>query len=196
MKLTIDINDEQVRFLKQFAEKQAEGSRDNVCTRKPLHLVQTERIEYVHDGGDNGDYNVFINADDVELPIFENERDLVLKYGEYDDPDDVMDFETAYACDSVNDMIITDYNDYFEAYGITSPIERLSAVRRYETVAYFFILENAKAYMSYQSHHLKNPRTYTVTCGYSNKGEYESFFDLLMSIGQQLNSNDLPTTKD
>ncbi len=40
--------------------------------------------------------------------------------------------------------------------------------------------------MKYKSHNLCEPRTYTVHCGYGNAGEYEHFFDLLMSMGQQL----------
>lgn len=191
MNITIDLNDEQVKFLKQFAANQHEGATDNLCTRKPLHLVQTEELIYMHDGGCNGDYAVYINTDDCEKE-FKNERDIVLEYGQYDDPDDVIDYETAFASNSLNGEIICDINDYFKAYGIESEIECCSVVKTYRTVAYFFILENAKDYIKYQGHNLKNPRTFTVDCGYSNRGEYESFFDLLMSIGQHLNQIDPP----
>lgn len=188
MNINIELTDEQVSYLKQFAANQYEGAEDNVCTPKPLHLVQTQIEEYIHDGGGNGEYDVYINTDDYS-ERFENERDLVLKYGKYDNPDDVVDYETAYyEKDSINDRTIYDIDDYFKAYGIDSAIECCSVVRRYETVAYFFILENAKKYIKAQSHNLNNPRTFTVYRGYSNESEYEPFFDLLMSIGTKLNN--------
>jgi len=48
------------------------------------------------------------------------------------------------------------------------------------------VLVEAKRYMEYQKHNLTRPRTYTVSGGYSNNGEYEPFWNLLMAAGQKL----------
>lgn len=187
MNVNIDLTDEQVKFLKQFAANQHEGANDNLGTCKPLHLVQTEMLEYMHDGGGNGDYDIYVKTDSLDGKEFTSERDLVLEYGNYEKAEDVVNYDTAYYGDEINGKTICSLEDYFKAYGICSPVECCSVVKKYRTVAYFFILENAKEYLKYQSHNLTNPRTYTVSCGYANKGEYEPFFDLLMTLGTQLN---------
>ncbi len=199
MNINIDITEKQAEFLKQFAANQYEGSKDNLATNKPLHLVQTETISYMHDGGGNGSFDVdqYIGSDACLHPNnkdecfkFENEMDLVFAYGSYDIPDEVLSYNEAYDASDVNGVVITDMRSYFEAYGINpDDVEILSAVKSYRTVAYFFILENAREYIKYQAHNLNNPRTYTVDMGYDNRGEYESFFDLLMTIGQSLIEN-------
>lgn len=185
MKLEIEINEKQERFLRQFAENQSEGSRDNLGTRKPIHLVQSKRLVYKYDGGGNGDYDVYLCCPEYENEPFPDERAVVLKYGDYDDPDKVVDYETAFA-DGIDGEFINDENDYFRAYGVYEDIIKCSVDIEYDTIAYFFILENAREYIKYQGHNLTDPKTFTVSGGYSNKGEYEPFYDLLMSIGTQL----------
>ena len=187
MKMTIDLTDEQIKYLKQFAVNQHEGAEDNACTSKPLHLVQTQEEEYIHDGGGNGDYDVYIDADNPDK-VFRNALNVVLEYGVYDNPDDVIDYNATCYGESINGNLIYDLDDYFDAYGITANIERCSVIKKYRTVAYFFILENARQYMKSQAHNLHNPRTFTVYRGYGNDAEYEPFFDLLMSIGSKLNT--------
>lgn len=189
MKLEIEISEEQERFLRQFAEKQYEDARDNLGTRKPIHLVQSKRLVYKYDGGGNGDYDVYLCYPEYENEIFPDERAVVLKYGDYDDPDKVVDYDTAFA-DGIDGEIISDENDYFRAYGVLEDIIKCSVDIEYDTVAYFFILENAREYIKYQGHNLTEPKTFTVSGGYSNKGEYESFYDLLMSIGTKLLGGD------
>lgn len=190
MKLEIEVTEEQAAFLKQFARNQYAGARDNVCTNKPLHLVQSKVLRCIYDGGGNGDYDIYINTDDDELESFADARSVVMKYGKYDDPSEVLDYETAFEEAVVNDKVIFDEEDYFKAYGVTLHIEKCSVIIDYETRAYFFILENAKKYLEYQGHNLNEPRTYTAYFGYGNKGEYEPFYDLLMSIGDQLLGGD------
>ncbi len=191
MKIELEINDRQAEFLRQFAKNQHEGARDNIGTRKPLHLVQTEELEYIYDGGGNGDYDVFICTDDYS-ETYPTEKELVLALGYYNDKSDVVDYETAWSnnlTDPVTEeeVLICDFEDYLTFYGLDPEnILRCSVIVRYRTVAYFWILENARQYIKYQGHNLTNPRTYTVGGGYSNKGEYESFFDLLMAAGTAL----------
>lgn len=67
-------------------------------------------------------------------------------------------------------------------------ISKCSVVYRYYTVAYFWIRENAEDYIRRQHYNLIEPRIYTVYKGYANNYEYEPFFDFLMSVGTQLNS--------
>lgn len=189
MKIEIEINDKQERFLRQFAQKQHEEARDNLGTRKPIHLVQSKRLVYKYDGGGNGDYDVYLCCPEYENEPFPDERAVVLKYGDYDDPDKVVDYETAFA-DGVDGEFINDENDYFRAYGVYEDIIKCSVDIEYDTVAYFFILENAREYIKYQGHNLTDPKTFTVSGGYSNKGEYESFYDLLMSVGMKLLGGD------
>ncbi len=49
-KITVEITEEQERFLRLFAEKQFEGARDNLLTSKPLHLVQKQRERRIEEG--------------------------------------------------------------------------------------------------------------------------------------------------
>jgi hypothetical protein len=89
---------------------------------------------------------------------------------------------------SGNEVYILNYDDYFKAYGIenmTMAWER----EEWKDIAYFFILEEARKYIKYQSHNLKKPRTYTLHCGYGNVGEYHHFWELLFGLGKMLNDN-------
>lgn len=183
MKLEIEINEKQERFLRQFAEKQHEGSEDNKGTCKPLHLVQTKVLKYKEDGGGNGDFDCFVNTDDYEMGGLPDERSVVLEYGIYENEEDVISYEEYLETFSHYENGVT---GYFEMYGIVADIIKCSVDIEYETRAYFFTLENAREYIKYQGHNLNEPRIYTVGFGYSNKGEYEPFYDLLMSIGTKL----------
>ena len=55
----------------------------------------------------------------------------------------------------------------------------------YKTVAYFFSEEEAKRYCEYQAHNLTKPRTFAAGPGYSNKGDWEPFYDLLKVIAKE-----------
>lgn len=201
MNINVNLTEKQAEFLKQFAANQYEGSKDNLATSKPLHLVQTETISYIRDGGGSGSFDVYrYTGDDAQRypnaydKYFKDETEFVRVFGDYEDNIEVMSFDDAYDCPCVNDVVVTDIKSYFQAYGIDPDnVEISSAVKSYRTVAYFFILENAREYIKYQAHNLNNPRTYTVDMGYDNRGEYESFFDLLMSIGQSLIENSQKT---
>ena len=111
--ITIELTDQQEYFLKMFAANHYPGAADNLATRKPIHVVQTEDTDW--------------------------------------------------------------------------PFDDHPYARRYRNVAYFFILAEAMHYMQYQSHNLHNPRTFTYSSGYANHGDFEHFWDLLLSIGKMLN---------
>lgn len=194
MQITIDLTDEQVKYLKQFAANQYENAKDNLGTEKPIHLVQTQEISTVFDGGGNGDIDdIFVVDYYSDYSTFENERDIVLKFSdnEYENEDDVPEYE---------ETDCYDLEDYLQTYGVPQDvIDTVSVCSRkvsYKTVAYFFILENARKYIKQMAHKLNNPRTYTDYRGYGNEAEFEPFFDLLMSMGTQLNDGNKPSDND
>lgn len=73
---------------------------------------------------------------------------------------------------------------------VLSAVEENGVVKAYRTKAYFFIKEEAQRYIRYQGHNLNKPRIFADYMGYSNNGEYEHFYDLLMSIGTRLNEDE------
>ena len=179
MSLTIQLTDEQERFLKQFAKNQNEGARDNVGTHKPIHLVQRKRERIIHDDGESGD-EVYFCHDSGE--IYGDPTDLV-RAEAGSQFDEIASYDDA-EYEEINGICVYDYKDYFKAYGVNACI--CSRVYEWQTVSYHFTLAEAKRYMEYQKHNLTDPRTYTVSGGYSNKGDYEPFWDLLMAMGTQL----------
>lgn len=52
--------------------------------------------------------------------------------------------------------------------------------------AYFFTKKEAKNYMKYQAHNLRNPRIFTANAGYDNRGDYPILQRLLLRIGEEL----------
>jgi hypothetical protein len=198
-KITVQITDEQEKFLKLFAANHYPGAKDNLATHHPIHIVQTKRIRHIPYSPDIADFYdhlplVFTyNTDDYQL-WFKNEEELVKQYYEdrgEDPPIPVKPFgEIQYT--EVHDkdgnaVWICDYSDYFEVYGV-EPVVFAWEEEDYEDVAFFFILEEARRYIKYQGHNLKEPRTYTYDAGYSNEGEYHHFWDLLFKLGEQLNA--------
>ena len=175
MEIKLNITDEQVKFLKQFAANHYPGAKDNLGTDRPLHLVQTEYTERVYDDGECGDYIEYANLEDDSGKTYTDPREVVIAYGCYDDPNNVPDYDSAHL-HGIDGKIIHDVNDYFETYGITDEIIRYSVIRKYQTVAYFFTRQNAQKYIKEQSR------------GYANDDEYMHFYDLLLKIGQMVSS--------
>lgn len=190
-KLTINLTENQERFLKKFAAEQYEGAANNLATRKPLHLVQSKKVETLFDNGDYGRENggEVKYFDTHHQDILDSEIDVLRFEGVCED--DIVSFEDA-EYDVINDVLIENIEDYFTAYGIeTERYIPISQRDSWETVAYFLILSEAREYIKYQAHNLGTARTFTVSMGYGNNGEYEPFYDLLMSIGEQLNKEDI-----
>jgi len=195
MNLNIELTDLQEKFLKLFAKNQCEGSKDNVCTHKPIHAVQTQR-ERITEEGYNEDKVIYYVPD--WSGYYDTAEELIRAYYENEDcPITIVSFDEAYKADEFKDVngefqVITDDMDYLNAYGIDEKLYYKQAVEYYyEDVAYFFILDEARRYIKYQSHNLNNPRTYTKGPGYSNCGDYEHFWDLLMAMGKKLNATDV-----
>ena len=194
--ITINLTDEQKYYLQKFALKHCEGSKDNVGTHNPIHLVQTQDERVVDPDFVDPDKVIYHVPDWAE--DFETIQELITAYWDHkgECPIEIVDFSTAYAADEFIDVngeerVIMDEEDYLEAYGVDKGFYyKVSTVFDYRTVAVFFILNEAKKYLEYQSHNLTNPRTYTIGAGYANKGEYHDFWELLFSIGKQLNNEE------
>lgn len=191
--VTIRITKEQERFLKEFTSKHYEGSKDNVCTRQPLHMVQTKRERIVNPDYDDFDKVVYYVSEWGES--YNSVQEIIeIYYKEHQCPIEIVSFEDAYKADSIIDIngeetIISDKDDYLNAYGISSDsYDEVHIGYFYENVAAFFILDEAKKYIQYQKHNLTEPRTYTISAGYGNEGEYNHFWQLLFDIGKKLNN--------
>ncbi|MGP1405104.1 hypothetical protein [Filifactor alocis] len=52
--------------------------------------------------------------------------------------------------------------------------------------AYFFTKKEARNYMKYQAHNLRNSRIFTANAGYDNRGDYPILQRLLLRIGEEL----------
>ena len=201
MKIEIEINEKQARFLKMFAEKQYPGSDDNHYTHMPIHVVEVEDDVYFEADSEYGDDVCFFLGEDHEK--YDKENEVVEAYYEMRDkecPIEIMPYEKAYAKTEFigtdgKEHIIVNYEDYFRAYGVEY-INVCCYVKKYRPVAFFFIHEEAKRYIQYQRHNLTRPRVYTYSPGYSNCGDYEPFWELLMNLGMKLLKEEAPTVEE
>lgn len=190
--ITVNLTDKQEHFLKMFAANHGPGAKDNVSTRKPIHVVQTRRERVVDEEYDTPDIIKYYVPDESE--DYDSAEEMIKAYWEYQDcPIKIIPFEEAqYDTNFVdvegNDQYIDTEEEYIEAYGIPKDhYYKVSMEYYYEPVAYFFILAEAKRYMEYQGHNLCHPRTYTYSPGYANNGDFEPFWDLLFGMGKMLN---------
>lgn len=181
MFIRLELTEQQEHYLRQFAERQASGSDDNVGTRKPLHLVQTKETRIVWDGGMSGDAAFVCTADDNHT-IYSTPEALVESLT---GRDDIVSYDEAYRNGISDGEIICDEEDYFEAYGLED-CYKVSKTYEWRTVSIHFTLAEAKRYKKYQTHNLVEPRTYTVSGGYGNNGDYEPIWDLIMQAGQSV----------
>lgn|GEM_PF-1020976 len=200
MEITIDLNEKQEKFLKEFASKHYEGAIDNLCTRDAFHVVQTKRKNYIPYHEDLTDWfgglPIEFCADDAHESWYTDEVELVNDHLDDNDIEgaNVISFDEAYLKDiegvDGEEHSICSYKDYFEAYRVE--VTAISWIQEYyEPVAYFFILDEAKRYIEYQRHNLRFPRTYTYSAGYSNYGDFVPFRNLLLQMGEQLNKEDM-----
>ena len=192
--ITVSITEEQGKYLKEFSAKQCEGSKDNVGTHHPLHLVQTQDEVVVDPDYEDAEKELY-HVDDWQED-YDSPQEMIVAYWEQQDeecPIEIVSFDESYSQDEFMDVtgegqVIVFVKDYLTAYGIDEEFYCIVNIGyRYRTVATFFILDEAKKYIEYQGHNLTNPRTYTIDGGYANKGEYHHFWELLFGIGESLN---------
>jgi hypothetical protein len=192
-KITVPITSMQEEFLKLFAEKQYDGSPDNLSTQRPIHFVQTRREVVVPEGYED---KTVIVVEDFDYEQFENPEDLVEEYYDYECeecPIEILPFKDVHLKDIIDfegdESFISDIDDYLSAYGVDIEYTIVGIHYYWEDVATFFTLQSAKEYLIYQSHNLNHGRTYTKGGGYANYGEYHHFWKLLMSMGKKLNKS-------
>lgn len=196
--LVINLDEKQEKFLKEFAAKHYHGADGNLHTTDAFHVVENKRYHYIPYSWDITDHFsdlplTFTFDEDYET-WYDDETELIKDWYDYcredDCPIEIKPFsEVSYKyLTGVNgeEELITDINEYFEAYGVK--VHAIAWKQHYwEKVAFFFIRDEAKRYMEYQRHNLREPRVYTYSAGYANKGDFVPFRDLLLSIGTQLN---------
>ena len=178
MEITINLDEKVEVFLKQFAAHQHCGAIDNLGTYKPLHFVQDFDPIIIHGASTPECYRTQYHS--LTTDVY------------YDTPMELVAKETR-TCHKperftpgllIDEEIVETLEDYFNVYEVNAEV--VGYIWRYRNVSHHFSLKEAKAYIKYQSHNLKQPRTYTVDPGYSNSGDYEPFWDLLMAIGTKL----------
>lgn len=195
--LKLQLTDKQAELLKKFAVKHYHNARDNKFTAYPIHFVQTKQYEYIPYSSDIEEYfigvQIVFSTDDEFQRWHESEIEAVSDWYEFQEeecPIEIKSYQELYWKDiaGVDGAIrcIISYEDYFKTYGV-----RVTAIawrkHYWRNVAPFFILDEAKRYLEYQKLNLIEPRIFTYSSGYANYGDYEHFWDLLMTIGQQLN---------
>jgi hypothetical protein len=197
LKLQIEVNEQQEKFLKKFAAKHYGGAEDNLSTVMPIHVVENMQYEYFPYDADLDDYYsecelVFTSDEDYET-WYSDETEMIRDSYEWrgeEAPNSIIpykdaEYEEITGVDN-NNYLITGYKDYFKAYGVRL-IEVAWRKPTYSPTAFFFIRDEAKRYIEYQRHNLRKPRIFSYSPGYANYGDYTHFYELLFNIGYQLN---------
>jgi len=174
--VSIELTEQEARFLAEFAEKQYEGAEGNVGTRTPIHVVERKEQYFSQGDGDewlceDNDYKIYKDLDAMIEDLRESGKEIP--------PYDEVGYE------DVNDVWITDGESYCEAYGINA--QRGRSIDTYRPVAFFLIRDEAVRYKNgYQAHNCGDCRIYTYGLGYSNNGDLPVFREMLMKLGRQL----------
>lgn len=205
-KITVTLTEEQEKFLKTFAEKQKAGADDNLFTANALHVVENKVYDLIPYSDEIAHYFediplTFTTDEDYEN-WFDDETSLIKDWYEFHDTDcpiEIKPYQEVDCCYLIGvdnkKRFITNREQYFMSYGIE--IKGIAWKKyHWEKVAYFFIREEAKKYLEYQKHNLREPRIYTYSAGYGNEGDFIPFRNLLMEIGTELNKEELAMEKE
>lgn len=191
--ININITEEQEKFLKLFNQDHNSNNEKNLGTLRPLFFVQTRIERVVNIEYEDYDTVKFYVPDWAES--YDSEKDLIESYHDGECPIEIVSFKQAYDARRFETVegeyeVIVSYDDYFKAYDIEDEVNVIYLKHDYQDKAFFFTRAEADRYIEYQSHNLDHPRVYACHCGYANYGEYSHFYDLLMSIGEELNSEE------
>lgn len=189
MEIKLNITDKNdIAFFKEFYMKHGLSTKDNLCTYKPIHIVQSENHIYVP--YDENLINTW--SDDWEMCFMETSDNSIEKC-EVEFLKDFFDIDARpyeeLECEELElngqNFGIYSYDDYFEYYGLESSDYEIVCRKPYwENRAYFFIRDQAEQYLKYQKHNLGKAQIYTESPGYANYGEYDTFYDTLLRIGK------------
>lgn len=179
MELTIKLNDDEIKFLKMFAQNQYDGAKDNIGTRDAIHVVERRHRCFVYE--EHG--SVWIDRDN-DYTAYNSFDELIkarIDLGEKLPLYDTVEYET------INNIWIDSPEEYCRAFNVTASPGRY--IDSYHPVAFFFVLEEAKRYKDdYQSHNCNDCRIYTYSLGYANSGDMPAFRKLLLNMGSMLNN--------
>lgn len=187
-KVVVELTEAQEKFLKKFNEDHYMGSKKNLCTYMPIHVVESLEYTYIPYDWHLEDYSLdgHICFVEDEEHVYHSIDELTKAWNENTEEEYNIPYYETVKEQTINYVDIYNEEDYINAYQIEN-IEVYYALENYKSIAFFFIREEAERYLKYQSHNLTNPRVYTYSPGYSNYGEYTHFFELLQKIGEQLN---------
>ena len=185
--MNIELNEQEVRFLKEFACKQYEGAKDNIETRTPIHVVERKQVEFVEteDEGeswccDSLEGQVFDNLQDLLDAAVENYLVTQERLGHLSTESFYCELSSLEDCCSIDEQ-----KDFLQMVSIEARFGR--EVISYTPVAFFLIRDEAVRYKDgYQKHNCADCRIYTYGLGYSNNGDLPVFRNLLMRMGQDL----------
>lgn len=184
MKLEIDLTDDEVFFLKQYASVYNAERRID-CTRDPL--VQVLVCDDKVTDEDFADYSIIVDEDNDYQEI-EHSYDSVIRYlSERIYETEVVEFLTNEESELLFDAWLDIENDgqYLnEEYGIDLKVRHMMKHER--AVAYFLTRAEAEKYCIYQSHNLNKPRVFTTYTGYSNRGDLTCLKEMLIRVGNEL----------
>ncbi|AGY48438.1 hypothetical protein Spock_38 [Bacillus phage Spock] len=199
-KITFELTDKQVELLKEFNSKHYDGAEDNRYTCDAIHVVQRERKGFIpfvdelldyYDGEDmrytwDDDYEVWYEKPEelVEDYYDGNGEDCPIEIKPYEEVEHSL-ITDVYG----EEVYIHDEEAYIKAHGISN-VHIAFETKEWEDVAFFFILDKAKAYRQYQAHNLGKSRIFTYSMGYDNRGDLPVFRDMLLAMGKQLNGEE------
>lgn len=174
MHITVELTEQERKFLAELAAKQYEGAPDNLGTRTPIHIVERIEKEFVEDNSDEAFLDVDNDYQEYESwgALIDARRARGENLPEYED----VEYE------HVNGVWINSLADYCKAYHINAYSGRY--ITSYHPVAFFFVRDEAVRYRDgYQAHNCGNCRIYTYSPGYANEGDFPVFRELLMKMG-------------
>lgn len=175
--MDIKLNEREIAFLKQYAEKYEEERRIDI-TNTPIVVVENKTYYPTADGfGDKTIYVIEHHGEHTECETIEE----VVSYFE----DQEMDF-------SKYDKEILEQEGNHVVENIV--ISKFPVFKIYEPVAYFLTRAEADKYCKYQKHNLKSPRVYSRYVGYGNNGDLECLMQLLLKVGEQIIQEEKPAT--
>ena len=167
--MNINLTEKEIEFLKQYA-RVYEEERSLDCTRDPVVVV--EDIEELVSADGYGDKTVYVWNEETYYSLDEVETELK---------------DNGFSKNAI-EAFCDDLDFYGEC--ANGEIQKYEITIRYRPIAYFLTRAEADKYVKYQSHNLREPRVYTRSCGYSNNGDLQCLYQLLLRIGRQLNHND------
>ncbi|MGY3725661.1 hypothetical protein SAMN05421767_1588 [Granulicatella balaenopterae] len=181
-RITVELNEEEVYFLKQYANVyKAERNKD--FTTEPIVVVQKEvHLPCPHDMGVEG-----VEYYEATIGDIHHTKEEVVEWAleEWELNERQLSELQEFLDDEYSDDFDTSRHGDFE--GIDFKISKNGYQIVWEPVAYFLTRAEAEKYCKYQAHNLGKCRIYTENAGYANDGDYPKLTKTLLKMGMILN---------